>query len=158
MTERNYTVQTRIQRPVAVVFGAIVNEETICRYFADRTSGPLLEGQRIVWTWNHCGDCPVLVKRIIENELVHLELDSGEWRKTVGSPYKVDVFLELEPLEDGSTMLSISERGWSTDESGLKASHENCSGWTHAAMCLKAFVEHGIDMRAQRQLNEEAKG
>ncbi len=46
-----------------------------------------------------------------------------------------------------STMLSISEQGWLTDEAGLKGSHDNCSGWTHMALCLKAFVEHGIDLR-----------
>ncbi len=147
MTERNYTVQTKIQRPVAVVFDAIVNEETICKYFADKTSGPLVEGQRIIWTWNHCGDCPVVVKRIVENELVHLELDSQEWKKTEGDAYKVDVSLEVESLDDGSTMLSISEQGWLTDKSGLKGSHDNCSGWTHMAMCLKAWIEHNIDLR-----------
>ncbi len=156
MTERNYTVQTKIRRPVAVVFDAIVNADTICKYFADKTSGPLVEGQRIIWTWNHYGDCPVVVKRVVENELVHLELDSAEWKKTEGNAYKVDVIFEFESLDDGTTMLSISEQGWLTDESGLKASHENCSGWTHAAMCLKAYVEHGLDMRSEFQLSEEA--
>ena len=147
MSERNYTVQTKIQRPVTEVFDAIVKENTICKYFTDKTSGPLLEGQQIIWTWDTWGEYPVIVKRIVENELIHLEIDSGKWKKTKDRTYKVDVFMEMEALEDGSTMLSISEQGWLTDESGLKGSHDNCSGWTHMAMCLKAFVEHGIDMR-----------
>jgi uncharacterized protein YndB with AHSA1/START domain len=147
MSDRNYTVQTKIQRPVAEVFDAIVNKNTICKFFTDKTSGPLQEGQRITWTWDSWGDYPVIVKRITENALIHLEIDSLEWKKTEDKGYKVDVLLELESLDDGSTMLSISERGWLTDESGLKGSHDNCSGWTHMAMCLKAFVEHGIDMR-----------
>lgn len=147
MSARNYTVQTKIQRPVTEVFDAIVNDSTICNYFTDKTSGPLLEGQRIIWTWDTWGDFAVIVKRIVENELIHLELDSQEWKKTEDRAYKVEVFLEMEPLDDGSTMLSISEQGWLTDESGLKGSHDNCSGWTHMAMCLKAFVEHGIDLR-----------
>ncbi len=147
MSDRNYTVQTKIQRPVNEVFDAIVNENTICKYFTEKTSGPLLEGQRIIWTWGTYGDFPVIVKKIAENELIHLELDSREWKKTEDKAYKVDIFLEMEPLDQGSTMLSISEQGWLTDESGLKGSHDNCSGWTHMAMCLKAFVEHGIDMR-----------
>lgn len=147
MSARNYTVQTKIQRPVTEVFDAIVNDSTICNYFTDKTSGPLLEGQRIIWTWDTWGDFAVIVKRIVENELIHLELDSQEWKKTKDRAYKVEVFLEMEPLDDGSTMLSISEQGWLTDESGLKGSHDNCSGWTHMAMCLKAFVEHGIDLR-----------
>ena len=44
-------------------------------------------------------------------------------------------------------MLSISESGWKTDREGLKGSHDNCSGWTHMAMCLKAYLEHGLDLR-----------
>ena len=147
MSDRNYTVQTKIQRPVGEVFDAIVNNITICKYFTDKTSGSLQEGQRIIWTWDSWGDFPVIVKRITDNKLIHLEIDSREWKKTEDSAYKVDVLLELELLDHDSTMLSISERGWKTDESGLKGSHDNCSGWTHMAMCLKAFVEHGIDMR-----------
>jgi len=50
-------------------------------------------------------------------------------------------------LEDGATMLSISEEGWKTDAEGLKGSHDNCGGWTHMVMCLKAYIEHGIDLR-----------
>ncbi len=147
MNERNYTVQTKIQRQVGEVFNAIVNENTICRYFTNQTSGPLVEGEQVVWHWNEWGDFPVVVKRIIENQLIQLEIDSQQWKKSEDNAYKVGVFLELEALDDGSTMLSISEQGWPTDASGLKGSHDNCSGWTHMAMCLKAFVEHGIDMR-----------
>jgi uncharacterized protein YndB with AHSA1/START domain len=147
MSNRNYTVQTKIGRSVSTVFNAIVDEKNLCQFFSDGSSGPLVEGERVIWHWNHYGDTPVVVKRIIENELVHLEIDSKEWQKTEDTAYKVDVVLELEQLEDGATMLSISESGWLTDAAGLKASHENCSGWTHMAGCLKAYIEHGIDMR-----------
>jgi uncharacterized protein YndB with AHSA1/START domain len=147
MNGKNYTVQTKIGRPVADVFDAIVNESTICRYFTDRTSGPLVVGQTIAWHWKQWGDFPVVVREIVENQRIHLQLDSKQWKKTEKQAYPVDIFLELESLEDGSTMLSISEHGWPTDDSGLKGSHDNCSGWTHMAMCLKAYLEHGIDLR-----------
>jgi uncharacterized protein YndB with AHSA1/START domain len=147
MSNRNYTVQTKIGRPVATVFNAIVDEKSLCNFFSDGSSGPLVEGAQVIWHWNHYGDTPVVVKRVIENELIHLEIDSREWKKTDDTAYKVDVIFELEKLDDSSTMLSISERGWLTDGAGLKASHENCSGWTHMAVCLKAYIEHGIDMR-----------
>ena len=146
-TARNYKVQTKIERPVSVVFDAIVNPEKMCGYFTDKTSGPLAEGEKVTWTWNRWGDYPVTVKRVVDNELVELEIDSDQWKKTAGDPYKVAIFLELEALDENSTMLTISEAGWKIDEPGLIGSHENCSGWTHMAMCLKAYVEHGIDMR-----------
>ena len=149
MSERNYTVQTRIERTVGDVFDAIVNEVSICKYFTESTSGPLSEGQQVTWTWSQWGDFPVRVKRIIENELIHLEIDSGEWKKTTPdeASYPVAIQLELESLDGGATMLSISEQGWQNDASGLRGSHDKCSGWTHMAMCLKAYLEHGIDMR-----------
>ena len=64
MEERNYQVQTKINRPVGDVFDAIVNDELLQKYFTDRSSGPLAEGQTIVWHWSEWGDYPVEVKKI----------------------------------------------------------------------------------------------
>ena len=143
---RNYTVQTKILRPVAEVFEAIVSRETLKRYFVDGASGDLVEGERVTWQWNHYGETPVVVRKIVRNERIELALDSKEWKKTRSEAYEVQVIFEFEELEDG-TMLSISEQGWKTDADGLKGSHDNCGGWTHMAMCLKAHLEHGIDLR-----------
>jgi len=145
---RSYTVQTRIRRPVADVFDAIVSADRLCQYFTSETSGDLEEGREVGWRWRHYEHTlPIRVDRIVEGELIELTLDSSQWKKTVAESYPVKVILELEELEDGSTMLKISEEGWKTDADGLKGSHDNCSGWTHMAMCLKAWIEHGIDLR-----------
>ena len=144
---RNYTVQTRIMRPVADVFDAVVSRNKMLKYFVDGASGDLVEGATVRWHWNHYGENPVVVKKVIENELIELSLDSREWDKTKNEAYDVRVIFEFEQLEDGGTMLSISEDGWKTDAEGLKGSHDNCGGWTHMAMCLKAWIEHGIDLR-----------
>ena len=143
---RNYTVQTRILRPVAEVFEAIVSGDTLKRYFVNGTSGDLVVGERVAWLWDDYGENTVVVRKIVRNELIELALDSKEWKKTHSEAYEVLVVFELEELEDG-TMLSISEQGWKTDADGLKGSHDNCGGWTHMAMCLKAHLEHGIDLR-----------
>lgn len=145
---RNYTVQTKILKPVADVFSAIVSSEKLCQYFTDRSSGDLVEGQKVRWHWEHYEpELPVVVNRIVANELIELTLDSAEWKKTAEESYPVRVIIEFEPLDAGSTMLSISEEGWKIDADGLKGSHDNCGGWTHMAMCLKAWIEHGIDLR-----------
>ena len=143
---RNYTVQTKILRPVADVFDAIVSSERMTKYFIDGASSDLLEGEEITWRWHHYGENPVTVRKVVENELIELAIDSREWDKTKDEAYEVLVIFEFEELDDG-TMLSISEQGWKTDADGLKGSHENCGGWTHMAMCLKAYIEHGIDLR-----------
>ncbi len=144
---RNYTVSTRISRPVADVFEAIVSSDKLTRYFTDGSSSDLVEGSTVKWRWDDYGELPVVVKKVVEHQLIELVLDSGVWKKTTGDNYDVSVIFEFEALEDGGTMLSISEQGWKTDAEGLKGSHDNCGGWTHMAMCLKAWIEHGIDLR-----------
>ena len=141
---KSYTVNTQIARPVADVYDAVVSSDRLNRYFTNQSSGDLKEGDRVTWHW---GDHPVTVRKVEPNRRIELVLDSNEWHKTTGRSYDVVVTLEFEALDNGGTRLSISEEGWMTDAEGLKGSHDNCSGWTHMAMCLKAYLEHGIDLR-----------
>ena len=48
-------------------------------------------------------------------------------------------------------MVRISESGWRETPAGLKASYDNCGGWMHMALCLKAYLEHGINLRGRRR-------
>ena len=144
---RNYTVSTHIRKPVQEVFDAVVSKDILIKYFTDKSSGDLTEGDRVRWHWNHYGESSVVVNTIVANELIELSLDSKEWKKTTDEAYDVLVIFEFEETEDGGTKMSISEQGWRTDADGLKASHENCGGWTHMATCMKAWLEHGIDLR-----------
>ena len=145
---RNYTVQTKILKPVAAVFDAIVSSDKLCNYFTDQASGDLEEGKEIQWHWDHYDPwLPVVVDKIIANERIELTLDSAKWEKTRSEAYPVKVIFEFEQLDENTTMLSISEEGWKTDADGLRGSHENCGGWSHTQMCLKAWLEHGIDLR-----------
>ncbi len=108
---RNYTVNTRITRPVDDVFDAVVSSERLCRYFSDKSSGNLTEGKRVIWHFGEWGDYPVIVTKVVPNELIQLSLDAKDWKKTDDS-YDVAVIFEFETLENGDTMLSISEEGW----------------------------------------------
>jgi len=143
----NYTVRTKINKPVVEVFDAIVSSATIIKYFTNGSSGDLIEGEEVIWHWDDYGSNPVLVKTVRPNALIELTLNSKNWQKTKDDAYEVLVSIEFESLDDESTMLSISESGWRTDAEGLKGSHDNCGGWQHMAMCLKAFLEYGIDLR-----------
>ena len=143
---RNYTIQRKILKPVAEVFEAIISSDKLKCYFVDSTSSDLVEGERVVWQWDDYGAHPVVVRKIIKNQLIELVLDSKEWKKTQNETYEVLVIFEFEEQPD-STILFISEQGWKTDMEGIKGSHDNCGGWTHMTMCLKAYIEHGIDMR-----------
>ncbi len=143
----NYTIRTKIKRPVAEVFDAIVSSETIIKYFTNGTSGDLVEGDEVIWRWDDYGSNPVVVKTVKPNTLIELTLNSRNWQKTEDEAYEVLVSMEFEALDADSTMLSISESGWRTDAEGLKGSHDTCGGWKPVAMCLKAFLEYDIDLR-----------
>ncbi len=146
--DRNYTIHTRIHKPIGEVFDAIVSGEKLCRYFTSAVSGDLVEEHTVHWRWEHYhAELPVDVQSVTPGARIELTLDSRAWEKTRDEAYPVTVVFELEALDDGTTMLAISESGWKTDADGLKGSHDNCSGWTHMAMCLKAWIEHGIDLR-----------
>lgn len=141
---KNYTVRTRINRPVADVFNAVTSQEQMKKYFLDGASEDLREGAEIAWRWDHYGENKVLVKKIVENERIEIIIDSIEWEKSKDDAYDVLITFKFEEIDDNTTMLSISEAGWKTDADGLKASHENCEGWTHMTVALKVWLEHGI--------------
>lgn len=147
MSQPNYTVPIRIARPAAEIFQALVRPELLNRYFTDSCEGVFETGQTILWRWREWGDYPVTVRRLVVDKLVELEFDSRAWRKTQGPGYPIEVRLELESQGPDQTVLKISECGWPTDVDGLNGSHGNCSGWTNMGMCLKAFLEHGLDLR-----------
>lgn len=144
---RNYTVSSKINRPVGDVFRAVVEREQLIKFFTDKSSGNLSAGDRVVWHWQDWGDHPVTVQSVEKNRRIELVLNSKDWSKTQDDAYDVLVIFEFEESDEGGTILSISESGWRTDEEGLKGSHDNCGGWMHMTSCLKAYLEYGVDLR-----------
>ena len=142
-----YTVSTRINKPIAEVFAAVVEREQLQKYFTDSADSDIKAGAKVTWNWTDWGDHPVVVDVFEENARIELLLNSKHWNKTVDDDYDVRVTMVFEEAKAGGTVVSISEEGWKTDSPGYKASHENCGGWMHMVLCLKAWVEHGIDRR-----------
>ena len=62
-------------------------------------------------------------------------------------PEETTVRFDLQSQADGSTIVSIAESGWEPAQAGLDSAFEHCAGWQHLLMCLKAWVQHGIDLR-----------
>ena len=99
---RNYTVRTKILRPVADVFDAVVSSDKLCNYFTESASSDLEENAEVRWRWRHYdAELSVVVDRVDANKLVQLTLDSRGWKKTTDESYPVKVIFEFEALEDG---------------------------------------------------------
>lgn len=71
-----------------------------------------------------------------------------EWQaEEEGSGYATRVEMTFEPLDEQSTLVSISEGKWKETQKGLDASYGNCHGWTQMSYSLKAYLEYGINLR-----------
>lgn len=138
-----FQVQLKIQRPAAEVFAGVVDPGKLGGYFVQKASGPLVAGTTVQWRFAEVpGDHDVVVRKVVANERIVLE-----WGAADGD-YRTTVEMEFVPLDAGSTMVRIAEYGWRDTPAGVKASYDNCGGWMHMACCLKAYLEHGINLRA----------
>jgi len=150
-----FQVQTKIQRPLAEVFDAVYNPTKLSAYFTTGgASAPLDEGATVIWRFaDYPGDAPVTVKKLVPNQQIILQWDAYEPPKKHDDKlppildYKTIVEMTFKPLGPDNTLVTISESGWRETQEGLDGSYGNCHGWTQMTCSLKAFLEHGINLR-----------
>ncbi|MFN3248855.1 SRPBCC domain-containing protein [Roseibium album] len=143
----SFKIAGRIDRPVSEVFEAVVNPDTLSNYFTTAgSSGPLETGKAVQWNFEDFpGPVNVRVSEVVRDQKIVLhwaarDADENDDRETT-------ISMVFEPLENGRTLVSISEEGWRDTPRGRDTSYENCEGWTQLLCSLKAFIEHGVDLR-----------
>ncbi|MDQ0470050.1 SRPBCC domain-containing protein [Labrys wisconsinensis] len=139
-----FRVSARIAKPVREVFDAVVSPDKLSAYFTTvgGANGPLVAGSTVVW-W---GEVPVDVDEVTADSHIVLRWD-GPKSADGAVLYKTRIEMRFEALEDGATLVTIAETGWHADAQGQRASYLNCEGWSQMLCCLKAFLEHGINLR-----------
>jgi uncharacterized protein YndB with AHSA1/START domain len=138
-----FEVQLKILRPVDQVFDAVVSPDKLSGYFVQKASAPLVAGATVKWTFAEVpGEHDVVVREVARGERIVFEWEAAE------GGYRTRVEMVFKAIDASSTMVQISESGWREDEKGLESSYGNCGGWMHMACCLKAYLEHGINLRA----------
>lgn len=148
-----FRVNGRIARSPHEVFDAVVNPDKLSAYFTTigGASAPLVAGATVLW-W---GKAPVEVETVEPAERIVFRWDANVANGE--EPYRTRVEMRFVPLEDGSTMVTIAESGWRDNAAGQKGSYHNCEGWSQMLACMKAWVEHGINLR-QGYYPSELKG
>ncbi len=140
MTDVIVNVENRILKPVNEVFDAIIDPAKMAHYFISGASGPLKAGTTVKWEFADVGaKISVDVIEVEENRKVVYE-----W---AASGAKTRVTIALQPGDSGTTDVSISEAGWPMDSEGVKRAMGQNAGWTFTLCCLKAYVQHGINLR-----------
>ena len=149
--ELKFTVGGRIARPVAEVFEAVVNPSHLSQFFTTGgATGRLAPGAVVTWDFHDFpGAFPVYVDEVEPDRRIVLRWDApDDTADPDGSgARRTRVTMTFEPLEDGRTLVRISEEGWAARPAGLAASYSNCEGWTGMLIALKVWLEHGIHLR-----------
>lgn len=102
-----------------------------------------MTGAEVTWDFHDFpGAFPVLVQEVIANEKIVLQWEAdgnpGNW---------TTVTMTFQPLDGDRTLVRISEYGWPETDAGIRASFGNCEGWTGMLCAMKAWMEHGINLR-----------
>ena len=154
-------VAARIARPVREVFEAVADPEKLSSYFTTGgAQGRLEKGATVTWDFHDFpGAFPVEVVDVVADEQIILKWDASEGEapnlsadadpaEPVTAPYKTTVTMTFTSLDGGSrTLVEIREEGWRENQGALDASYGNCQGWAQMLCALKAWVEHGINLR-----------
>lgn len=146
-----FDVSGRIAKPVAEVFEAVVDPAGLSHYFTTGgAKGRLETGATVTWDFaDFPGAFPVKVAEVVPNKKIVLHWgaadDSAEGKTEPG--HDTTVTMTFEGLDDGRTLVRITEEGWRETPKGLKASYGNCEGWTGMLCAMKAWLEHRINLR-----------
>ncbi|HVM22983.1 MAG TPA: SRPBCC family protein [Sphingomicrobium sp.] len=152
-----FRVAGRIAKPVHEVFEAVVDPQQLSQYFTTGgAKGRLETGATVTWDFHdYPGAFPVEVVEVVPDEKIVLRWDAaeGEQLDADGTPdvanagYRTTVTMSFRALDDGRTLVEIREEGWRENQAALNASYGNCQGWSQMLCALKAWLEHGINLR-----------
>jgi uncharacterized protein YndB with AHSA1/START domain len=147
-----FTVSGRISKPVHEVFEAVADPKELSGYFTTGgAKGRLETGATVTWDFHDFpGAFPVEVVEVEQDRKIELRWDAAEGgtgENPVRPGYKTTVTMTFAPLEDGRTLVTITEGGWRETAGALQASYGNCEGWTGMLCALKVYIEHGINLR-----------
>jgi uncharacterized protein YndB with AHSA1/START domain len=158
--ELKFRVAARIARPVHEVFEAVADPAQLSGYFTTGgAEGRLETGATVTWDFHdYPGAFPVEVVEVVPDEKIVLKWDAAEGEppnvadsnrpEMATAKYKTKVTMKFSALDDGArTLIEIAEEGWHENQGALDASYGNCQGWSQMLCALKAWLEHGINIR-----------
>ena len=135
-----------ISRPSHEVYEAVADPLLLSKYFTTGGAKGRLEAGAIV-EWDFAdfpGAFPVEVLEADGGTRIVVRW-GGEPHATVAAAH-TDVTFEFI-AEGERTKVVISERAWQLNEAGSRSAFGNCMGWTGMLAAMKAWLEHGINLR-----------
>jgi uncharacterized protein YndB with AHSA1/START domain len=147
LTELRFTVSGRVARPPDQVYEAVADPAQLSHYFTTGGARGRLEGGTEV-TWDFADFPGAFPVTVVEADPPRRIVISWSGEETVTETGQTTTVFEFEPVDDGRrTLVTITESSWRATEAGAEKAFGNCSGWTGMLAALKAWVEHGINLR-----------
>ena len=145
------SVSGRIAKPVAEVFEAVVDPKQLSEFFTTGgATGRLEPGATVTWDFHDFpGAFPVRVVEVVTNQKIVLNWGSADDAPEGESfvAHDTTVTIAFEQLDDGRTLVTITEEGWAETPKGIKAALGNTEGWTGMLAAMRVWLEHGIHFR-----------
>lgn len=131
----------QIARSTNEVYKAIIDPEKMSNYFIAKGSAHLIEGEKVTWEFPEFeGEVEIAVTRVIPNEII-----SFTWEGAKGKTLQVNI--TLKEVDGDNTVVRVTEGKMEADKAGLVWYGGNTEGWANFLACLKAYLEHGINLR-----------
>ena len=141
-------VSGRIAKPVHEVFEAVADPAKLSSYFTTGgAKGRLATGATVTWDFaDFPGAFPVQVVEVVDDKRIVLHWGAAEGTGADPSG-NTTVTMAFEQLDDGRTLVIITEEGWKETQKALDACIGNTEGWTGMLCAMKAYLEHGFNLR-----------
>ncbi len=127
----------QIQKSIETVYEAIVDPKHMTQYFISESNGRLDSNEHIKWKFPEFDDRFPIDKIIVEKNMKV----SFVW-----DPDSI-VTIELDEQEDKSTVVRVSEGAKELNQENLDWLIGNSGGWANFLACMKAYLEHNIQLR-----------
>ena len=109
-------------------------------YFISKSSGRLKEGKKIIWKFPEFDmEFTIRVGKIETDKYISYYCTIDE--------IELIVEMTLTPKDSDKTIVTITEKKRNNDEAGIHWLKGNTEGWANFLVCLKAYLEYGINLR-----------
>ncbi|MEQ8908694.1 MAG: SRPBCC domain-containing protein [Vicingaceae bacterium] len=127
----------QIAKPIEEVFEALVNPAKMTQYFISESNGSLENGKDLIWKFPEFEE---------EFPITEVNVEPYHLVSFVWDPETV-VNITLKSLPNQSTLVRVREEEKELNEENLNWALSNSAGWANFLDCLKAYLEHGINLR-----------
>jgi uncharacterized protein YndB with AHSA1/START domain len=139
-------IQLTILRPVKNVFAAAAYPAP---FFVAKATEPMRKREVIYWTFPEFDvRIPIKVLKVIPNKLIRFQWEGLKGQNTCAFAFaKPTTHNPKANVKGNAVTLTITESGWPDNAKGRTMALRNTMGWTHMACSLKAYLEHGVNLR-----------